>query len=239
MSFLYRPINWTEWASVALPNRLGETGLWANFIGLGFILPADTVSQARVEAVLARSQNEATSPTDILGFLAQEAGLDVYPGESFDALRSRIKNKWDTWSKCALAATIITELKYFITTQGSTADVNIVYNPVIGSGGHPEWNIPMWPADVNWWSQMIVTIDLTLAIGSLAESRSVLLSNTQLNIIQSIIKKFQPADFAVREIIIRQGLALPTGCWDDPTMTWDSGTWDPSSGAVIVELYHA
>jgi hypothetical protein len=227
------------WAKTSLPFRLGNEGLWANFFGGAFLLPADTVSQARVEAILARCQNEDISPDDILGLLAQEAGLEVYPGETPTALRERINEKWGFWAGSGLDPTIISEIQYFVTTQGSSAAVNIWFNP-IPSGGHPEWNIQNWPADPSWWSQIIVTVDLAAAIGSGAESRSVLVDDTQLNIIQSLIRKLQPADFVVREIVLRQGLSSPSGVWDDPTLSWDPGVnWDPPSGSVIVEQFRA
>ena len=229
------PTSWAEWAALNLPQRLGNTGLSSQFAGICFTLVQDTAFQAFSEALLARCQDEPTSPDDELPYLGQEAGLPQYATEANTAFRSRLDEKWSVWAQAASQAGIVDQLQQAGFPNGVVLPT-IVFN-LAGGGDNgvtditspyysPEYantGIPLYPASSGWWSQFAVLMILGAPIGSGAQGRSKLISDDQLQAMQLIVNKFKPANWVCREIVIEY---LPTS----GSVVWDQLSFDATTG---------
>lgn len=253
------PTSWTEWASLNLPQRLGNSGLSSQFAGICLTLVQDAAFQAFSEALLARCQDEPTSPDDELPYLGQEAGLPQYATEANAAFRSRLDSKWSVWSQAASQSGIVNQLLQAGFPNGTVVPTIVFNLPGGGDNGvtdptspyySPEYagtGIPLYPASNTWWSQFAVLLQLGAPIGSGAQGRSQLISNDQLQAMQLIVNKFKPANWACREIVIEylptsgsvvwdQLNAAGTGYlydYDTSAITWGAGSGSLPGGDVV------
>lgn len=245
------PADFTQFCLQTFPNRLVNEGLSGQFGGLCVVVPQSIVWQALSEAVLARSQNQPTSPDDELPELGQECGFNQYPIEQNDAFRVRLTNKWNIAPTMASQIGITDQLQIAGFPTGSVTPTFLFNLPGGGgnTGDYLNTGIPYYQPSSVWYSQFCLVMFFAQSVGSGAEGRSALIDDDQLLTIRLIVAKWKPIDWACREIILISGSSPVTGSWDsiNPSGSylyeWDGSgpqgiDWT-ASGSVGIERYAA
>lgn len=224
---------WFDFLSERLPYRYqrGYAGAWFKFTKA---IMADTLEQLTLDALLCQLPTHPNCPPDILGRLATEVGLVVFPRASEQSLRERIEGYWDIVTHYGTLPALESELEY-----GGYGSVSVVSNLVgtttpIPGAKSPEWGILPYPSSREWWAQFSVVISLTEPLGSGVQSN--LLTDEDLEVIRDAIWHIKPVDWICREIVLIDGSALTgprydTGEeYDDPALFYADGSTLPSTG---------
>jgi hypothetical protein len=187
--------------------------------------------EALTECWYARNPNATGCPAGVISYLGAEASLPQYASETAANYLARYNDKWNIWAQAG-SDQWISQLYWSVLPWANDVElIALDYN--LGSGGDYVGNVPFippWYDDPTYWSQFVVSVQLTAPIGSGALDYSSLLSPSQLTNFQQIIKKFKSVDYVCREICVT---LLPTGDNWDVGQLWDNGVyWDGHSAYV-------